>query len=420
MGYKCTPQVIGLVRGEPKQGARHRANGKAILEELGNERYSKSVTLDRSRSTSNEYQGYASGGKCWDAMSVKADAYRIKGKTKNGKDYERGLRSDAVIGWAMIINPSDEMSQGWTQEQYQKFYRDSFAALHKIQPDLFRAANITMTSTHRDEGLLGADGRYGEHMHIAGHAIDEQGRYCGNKIDAKLVCDINKQYPALMRARGWDLEDIEVTDWARMGKDKDGNDIDPEYKASRRKKRAGRSVNQYVADKAKDADNAYTDAMEQLQAAQAQAVAVVAEAEERADIIDEASARKGAGLFGAKKGLELELARKVQAVDQRQRDLEQQAAQQAEEYADAVRQLSNRENSIKRRERLCKAREGALDQRAKELDVEVERRALEFSRPIIDRCNRELGAAETRRILEGMKRGFGKTDEPEREDELSK
>lgn len=375
MGYKCTPQVIGLVRGEPKQGARHRANGKAILEELGNERYSKSVTLDRSRSTSNEYQGYASGGKCWDAMSVKADAYRIKGKTKNGKDYERGLRSDAVIGWAMIINPSDEMSQGWTQEQYQKFYRDSFAALHKIQPDLFRAANITMTSTHRDEGLLGADGRYGEHMHIAGHAIDEQGRYCGNKIDAKLVCDINKQYPALMRARGWDLEDIEVTDWARMGKDKDGNDIDPEYKASRRKKRAGRSVNQYVADKAKDADNAYTDAMEQLQAAQAQAVAVVAEAEERADIIDEASARKGAGLFGAGKGMALDLARERQ-------EFERERSEYEVAFADRVKELNKREDEIKRREMAQDGRERRFNERVKKLDEEVQKAVTEAVRPL--------------------------------------
>ena len=98
MGYKCTPQVVGLVRGEPKEGQKHRANGQKICEEAGNERYSRSVTLDRSRSTDNVYEGYRSGGKCWEDMETEAAEYRVKGKTKNGKDYERGLRADAVVG----------------------------------------------------------------------------------------------------------------------------------------------------------------------------------------------------------------------------------------------------------------------------------------------------------------------------------
>ena len=35
MGWKCTPQVTGLVRGEAKQGQKHRSNVKAIVAEAG-------------------------------------------------------------------------------------------------------------------------------------------------------------------------------------------------------------------------------------------------------------------------------------------------------------------------------------------------------------------------------------------------
>ena len=106
MGYKCTPQIIGLVRGEPKPGAKHRAPCLKICEEAGNERYSKSVTLDRTRSKYNVYEGFRSGEKCCASMEAEAAEYRVRGKTKDGKDYERGLRADAVIGFAVIFNPS--------------------------------------------------------------------------------------------------------------------------------------------------------------------------------------------------------------------------------------------------------------------------------------------------------------------------
>lgn len=256
MGYKCTPQLTGLVRGEPKPGAKHRANGRKITEEAGNERYSKSETLDRTRSINNDYEGYKSGSKCWDEMEEEAANYRVKGKTKNGKDYERGLRSDAVIGYAVIFNPPAEMCEGWTQDDYKRFYRDSWTVMNQIEPRLFRGENIKMKAVHRDEGLMDNNGEYGEHMHVIGTAKDND-KYCGNIIDASLYVRINENYPKMMRAKGWDLDDLDTTDFSRMGKD-------AEYRAERNAKRklAGRSVNQYRADKAKEIDRMYQDAEE--------------------------------------------------------------------------------------------------------------------------------------------------------------
>lgn len=243
MGYKCTPQLIGLVRGEPKPGAKHRANGRDMAREAGNERYSKSETLDRSRSTQNEYEGFKSGGKCWDAMCADADAYRSVFTDKNGKTHSRALKCDAVIGWAVIFNPPADMTVGWTQDDYEKFYKDSFDVLNHIQPKLFREENVRMKAKHRDEGMPNCYHVYGEHLHLFGNAKDEDGHYCGNLIDAKLMVEINKAYPSMMRKRGWELDDLDITDFERCA-------TDAQYREERNAKsrQKGRSVNKYLDD----------------------------------------------------------------------------------------------------------------------------------------------------------------------------
>lgn len=271
MSFVCAPQLTGLVRGTPKEGAKHRANGKAICEEAGNERYSRSVTLDRSRSHLNKYDGYTSGGKCWEAMETQADVYRMKVKGKGGVEHERPLRSDAVIGWAVIFNPPAEATVGWTSDDYERFSRDSLDALEAIEPRLFGSKNLRMTAIHKDEGMPDEYGEFGQHLHAIGDAIDQEGRYCGNLMDARLISRINLEYPALMRKRGWDMEDIDQTDYYRMGKNDDGTYRDPEYRAARKVKRAGkragRSVNKYVADVTReayeDAEAAYAQAQEE-------------------------------------------------------------------------------------------------------------------------------------------------------------
>lgn len=272
MGYKCVPQLTGLVRGTPKEGAKHRANGKVICQEAGNERYSRSATLDRARSKLNEYEGYKSGGKCWEDMEADAAAYRVKvkGKTKTGEEItrEKGLPHNAVIGWAVIFNPPAEMTQGWTQKDYDRFDRDSFEVLGKIEPRLFREENLRMKVRHRDEGIEDEDGVFSDHTHRVGDAKDKDGRYCGNLIDAKLFVKINTEYPKLMRAKGWDLEDVDQTDFSRMGQREDGTYKDPEYRAERIAKRqakpVGLPVNKHIARKIQEN---YTDAAQTMEQA---------------------------------------------------------------------------------------------------------------------------------------------------------
>ncbi len=215
MSFLCAPQIMGLVRGEPKPGAKHRANGGKILREAGEERHSKTNHLDRTLSHLNEYEGYESGDECWADMDARAGAYRqkVKGKTKAGEEVirEKGLRKDAVIGWAVIIHPADEATRDWTWEEFNRFDEDSMAVLAEICPELFRGANERMSATHKDEA--------GKHRHHFGDCIAEDGSYCGNRIDAKLLIKINEQFPRMMRERGWPVADMDVTDWERAKKD---------------------------------------------------------------------------------------------------------------------------------------------------------------------------------------------------------
>ena len=126
MGFKCAPQVMGLVRGEPKN-PRHRADGGKLLREMGEERYSRTKHLDRTLSVENVFQGYASGQECWDSMCAVADE-----------------GTDAVIGWAVIIHPADEVTAGWSWEEFERFDHDAMEALAEIEPRLFRSENEAM------------------------------------------------------------------------------------------------------------------------------------------------------------------------------------------------------------------------------------------------------------------------------------
>lgn len=245
MSFATTPQIIGLVRGEPKPGQRHRANGKAIIGEMGSERISASETLDRTLSSHNIYDGETSSGYAtWDAMERTANEYKTTFVDKKGREHSRSLKSDAVVGFAVIFNPPYEVCKDWTDEQYQKFYDDSWEILCEIEPRVFSDKNVRLTAEHWDEGVKDDSGKFDRHQHRAGEARDADGKYCGNLIDAKLLATINKKYPKMMRDRGWDMADLDTTDWEKYKTDDD-------YKAERKAKwkQSGKSVNAHIKSK---------------------------------------------------------------------------------------------------------------------------------------------------------------------------
>ncbi len=220
MGWKCVPQIKGLTRSKSPKG-KSRANGKRMAEEMGKERYSRSTTLDRSRSDLNEYRGYESGAECWQAICDEADGYRVKGKTKNGKDFERNpVKGDnAVIGFAIVINPPSDVVVNWTPDQYEQFNEDMLDCLEEIEPRVFGRQNYRMGADHYDEGCYnGKD----PHRHYLGVPKDADGHYTGKYIDSLLKRRICENLPRMMRDKGWkDMDDLNLTDWNKFDHDED-------------------------------------------------------------------------------------------------------------------------------------------------------------------------------------------------------
>lgn len=254
MGFKCAIQFTGLTMGEPKPKknggkAKHRADGRHIMGEMGNERWSRSETLDRTRSDENVYyQEQESGVEVWDEMCERAKRYKRKvekyiKKTGETKVVEVGVRKDAVIAVACIINPPDEVCRDWTEGEYEKFYEDTKQALYDFKKSdgtqLFRRENIRFAVEHRDEGMT--DGSY--HIHAVYDAIDEDGNYSlGNTLDSVWLREFNAYYPETMRRKGWDMDDYDTIDWERYNSDREYHEENKERVMNR-----GLSVNDFRA-----------------------------------------------------------------------------------------------------------------------------------------------------------------------------
>ena len=267
MSFKCTPQIIGLVRDAPKEGQKHRATGKKIAGEIGKykkdsyERYTQSITYDPTKSYLNRYEGFDNGYAAWDEIEHRASSYRTVGKTKKGEQYSRPLRHDAVVGFGAIFNPPEEECKDWTDEKYAKFYRDSWTVLCEVEPRVFSDKNVVMRAEHFDEGIP-PFGERDRHQHIIGEAKDQNGKYCGNYIDARFFSRLNQIYPQRMRELGWDMEDLDVTNWKKFNNTPDENGVRPyseeevkAYRAERKSlwKKTGLEVSKYVVNKAQEA-----------------------------------------------------------------------------------------------------------------------------------------------------------------------
>lgn len=211
-GFYCVPQTLGLVRGEPKEGAKNRANGEAIMREAMRERASRSPTLDRSRSDENDYWGKVGvkslGVEHWEWTKARADEWRSTYTDKNGKKRSRRLPRQSVIAIATIVKAPAEVTASWNEEKREKFFADAADVLKEYDKVFYNPMNTIYRAVHRDE----ADGC---HMHFAHEARDEDGRYCGSRYDAKWRQGLAAAFAKGMREKGWSVLDPTLTDWER-------------------------------------------------------------------------------------------------------------------------------------------------------------------------------------------------------------
>jgi hypothetical protein len=226
---------------------KHTGKLRNIACEALSERFTADEDFDRSLSVNNEYTGITSGEKFERFIKAEALAYSAKQK-ENGK---RALRSDAVLGFALIVKPPAEWINGLTPQKRAKFFRDS----DEIINDIMWAKNVISTVLHRDE--------QGEHKHYLGTVFTKDGRWCAKDIiNLKLYSKFNREYPKRMQANGWheivecSAYDVEAT------KDMDEDELKA-YKAkhieNKKDKKHGLSSKDFKA--AKDAGKTKFDSL---------------------------------------------------------------------------------------------------------------------------------------------------------------
>lgn len=198
MGWKVGITTLKLTnQRSTKSRAKRTGYLRAVVCEAMPERWGKDEDIDRNRSRYNTYTGIASGVELAESMTKEAAEYSAQRKAAGG----RALRTDAAIGWAMILKPPAEIINTMSPEQQVKFFEDS----DKILVDIMGDDNIRATALHRDEQA--------PHKHYFGMGYTRTGELCVDKvINPKLYKKLNQEYPRLMREMGWDIEDCTVYD----------------------------------------------------------------------------------------------------------------------------------------------------------------------------------------------------------------
>lgn len=229
MGIRVGIPVLKLSKNAT--ATKRKGDARKVALESFKERYSKDKDLDRSRSHLNVYTGFQKG----------KDLYEFWEKEASGHLDAKGrkLRSDAVIGYSFIIKPDKESMDKMAESERLQFLEDSM----NILSDLFQSHGLPIDATalHRDES--------NEHIHAFGHDPEYK---AGKKIDIRLYGMLNREYPKRMRELGYDVEDLTVYDSEKADNMTEEEKADYKEEVLQRKKAkkdAGRSSNQYKADK---------------------------------------------------------------------------------------------------------------------------------------------------------------------------
>lgn len=246
MGFNVGMPVLKLKRGAAAKGNENRrGNLRKILCEAGTERYSKTKTVARELSETNEHLGpYSSGVEAYDAILEEVKTY--EGEMRKTSYKGRGLRSDAVLAFSLIVKPEKEWIDAQTPEDRKRFFKDSYDTLCEI--GILKEDAVRMRERHRDEAA--------EHEHIIAMSYNDKGELKGKDVvNLKMYKKLNRDYPKRMREKGWEVNELKAYDEEAVK-----NMTDEEKKAykeehiARKAARKSLAPNEYMA--MKDAERA--------------------------------------------------------------------------------------------------------------------------------------------------------------------
>ncbi|MBQ5661107.1 MAG: plasmid recombination protein, partial [Lachnospiraceae bacterium] len=122
---------------------------------------------------------------------------------KNSKN-NRGLRKDAVVMIATIIQPPKEFLETLNKAQRIQFMKDC----REILTELVGSERMKSSIVHYDE--------QSEHLHAFWEPMTDDGRLCAKEVvNLKFYNKLNREFPEKLRARGWkDIDDCFAFDQA--------------------------------------------------------------------------------------------------------------------------------------------------------------------------------------------------------------
>ncbi len=361
MGFTMGVATLGLkatAAAAAKNPARS-GNCRDICCEAGEERYSKTITYDPSRSNLNGHLGKFSSGV--DAYEyIRAETEKAEGIHRAKSKQGRGFRKDKSIAYAFIFKPEAAWVNTQDKATLDRFFDDSFAVACEL--GVFdENTDVVLRERHYDEAAA--------HEHVIVMAKTADGDLVGPEFLGLKKFDLmNHALPKKLREMGWDIDELGRNYDAEKAKQMTPAEL-AEYKAECiKKKRAkhGLSANAYIAQQR--AEEAVADAEKAIEIAK-----------DATELADAAEARKKKAERDAKFRERARAEMRVQMDDmwakktQAEADAEAAKAEQkeaedardaaAEELADMeprIAAVSTREDAVKAREDDVERRESAV------------------------------------------------------------
>lgn len=161
-----------------------------VCKEAGSERASKTRTIDRAASDSNDYfmiNGVETGQELADWLVAARDKESLRRK-KAGR---RGVRKDCNVGASWVVYPAKRDAGYWSISEQQRFARAS----QKVVCEILQLSSCGF-SIHRDEGSW--------HVHGFGYDPEYQ---LSKKIDPRALQRLHKEFPLRMKKEyGFDVQ----------------------------------------------------------------------------------------------------------------------------------------------------------------------------------------------------------------------
>lgn len=174
---------------------------KSVAEEALEERKGRDPDIDRDLTPDNIYTGYRTAAELMEYSQEHVAELSEQQKAAGG----RAIRGDAVVMCATIIKPPAAFMATLTREEQIRFLKDSEEKLDEL---IGGRQNSKASVIHFDE--------QGAHLHKFWEPMTGDGRLCAKEaMNLKFFNRLNKEMPAFLRSRGWDIDDCNAYDEAK-------------------------------------------------------------------------------------------------------------------------------------------------------------------------------------------------------------